>query len=194
MIRINLLPYRQYQSRLGFKRMLTVAAATMALLLTALVGYHLHLTGHIKQLTTESEHIRQQVTAYHQMNRQVTANQEKARILKQKMAIIGGLEQGRFRTVALLNDVSANLISERMWLTSLTSSATGVEISGVAMDEKTVADFLTRLEKSPLFATVGLKLLQRQTFNADTHLKAFAIGCNWQLEPSATDVRPDGGT
>ena len=194
MIRINLLPYRQYQSRRGFKRVLTVAVATISLLLMALVGYHFHLTGRIKQLATENDQVRQQVTAYHQMNRQVTANEEKARLLKQKMAIIVGLEQGRFRPVELLNEVSAHLISERMWLTSLASSATAVEISGVAMDEKTVADFLSRLEKSPLFATVDLKSLRRKTFKADTHLKAFAIGCNWQPEPNTTDERPDGGT
>ena len=42
MIRINLLPYRQYQSRLGFKRVLTVAVVTMGLLLAALVVYHLY--------------------------------------------------------------------------------------------------------------------------------------------------------
>ena len=152
------------------------------------------MTRHISQLAAANAQTRQQVQAYQQMNRQVTANEQKARLLEQKMAIIGGLEQGRFRPVELLNEISTHLIANRMWLTSLTSSATGVEISGVAMDEKTVADFLTMLERSPLFTALGLKSLKRQTFNPDTHLKAFAIACSWRQGPATTSPRADGGS
>jgi type IV pilus assembly protein PilN len=193
MIRINLLPYRQYQSRQSFRRVLAVATVTMALLLVALTGYHHYLAGNIKQLVTANAQTRQQVQSLQRMNRQVTANEEKARLLRKKMAIIGGLEESRFRSVALLNEVATHLISDRMWLTSLMSNSAGVEISGIAMDEKTVADFMTRLEESPLFTTVGLKSLKRQTFSANTHLKAFAVTSNWRQTSAAIETQSDGG-
>ncbi len=65
-----------------------------------------------------------------------------------------------------------------MWFTSFEAKELSVTIQGFALDNKTVADFMTRLEDSTLFDSVNLMTLKQQNYNKDINLKGFAILCN----------------
>jgi type IV pilus assembly protein PilN len=65
-----------------------------------------------------------------------------------------------------------------MWFTSLEAKEEVVTIKGFALDNKTVADFMTRLEGSKLFDSVNLRNLKQETYNKYTNLKGFVIFCN----------------
>jgi type IV pilus assembly protein PilN len=56
-----------------------------------------------------------------------------------------------------------------------------IELEGVALDNKTVADFMTRLEKSNLYTAVRLITLQQemleQSVGDPIRLKRFEIAC-----------------
>lgn len=56
-----------------------------------------------------------------------------------------------------------------------------VTIEGIALDNKTVADFMTRLEESEFFTDVRLVNLKRETIKqkerADINLKSFQVAC-----------------
>ena len=75
------------------------------------------------------------------------------------------------------------IIEKRMWFTALDVKADVVNISGVAADDKTVADFMVRLEGSGLFSSVSLKTL-KQVEVQKTSLKSFEISC--QKKPLKT--------
>jgi len=64
-----------------------------------------------------------------------------------------------------------------MWYTALDMKAELVNISGIAMDDKTVADFMLRLEGSGLFSAVNLKTL-KQVEVQKTTVKSFEIACH----------------
>jgi type IV pilus assembly protein PilN len=51
-----------------------------------------------------------------------------------------------------------------------------VAISGYAVDQTTVAEFMKRLENSPLFASVQLKSIKHQDIRG-VNLKGFDISC-----------------
>jgi type IV pilus assembly protein PilN len=68
------------------------------------------------------------------------------------------------------------LVAKRMWLTELQVEDRSVKIKGIALDEKTVADFMVRLQKSGLFSNVELKTVKRQEVQ-NTNLKGFQIVC-----------------
>jgi type IV pilus assembly protein PilN len=51
-----------------------------------------------------------------------------------------------------------------------------VKIEGIAMDQKTIADFMTALEKSGLFSTVNLKSIKRTAIR-EVDLKEFELTC-----------------
>ena len=81
------------------------------------------------------------------------------------------------------------IIKEKMWLTSIksiekkgqTETTVLVTIDGIALDEKTVADFMSRLQKSDRFSNVLLQTVRNKAFEGkNVTLKSFQITCNKQ--------------
>ena len=71
------------------------------------------------------------------------------------------LEANRFAPIRLMDTMTQTIVPKRMWFTSLQSKDQLVNITGVALDNTTVADFMVRLENSGLFKEVDLKTLKR---------------------------------
>ena len=63
-----------------------------------------------------------------------------------------------------------------MWFTSLSVLNDGVDITGVAMDNRTIADFMTQLEGTKQFTDVNLKKIE-QLMIKTVSLKQFDIFC-----------------
>ena len=69
------------------------------------------------------------------------------------------------------------IVPKRMWFTNLESKDGTVKIAGIALDNKTVADFMVRLEKSGLFSDVDLKTLKQHKVGNSDNFKSFHISC-----------------
>jgi type IV pilus assembly protein PilN len=65
---------------------------------------------------------------------------------------------------------------KRLWFTNFQASGDNLNIQGIAIDNRTVADFMTRLEDSKLYTDVSLRTL-KQTKIKDLTLKSFEIAC-----------------
>ena len=115
--------------------------------------------------------------------------------LEKKTEIINNLETKR-KAAAYLLDNMTKMVAERtsisesdslsdkdnkpvkrLWFTNLRAKGNNIGINGIAMDNKTVADFMTRLEVSKLYENVNLKTLKQQKIS-DLNLKSFEITCN----------------
>ena len=76
-------------------------------------------------------------------------------------------------------------IKDQIWLTSLSTGGATVRVKGVAMDERTVADFMTKLEKSGIFPVVNLSTVKRKTFGVVSTIMCEIILCHifhkWQV-------------
>ncbi|HSM73288.1 MAG TPA: PilN domain-containing protein, partial [Desulfobacterales bacterium] len=92
--------------------------------------------------------------------------------------VITNLKSNRKGPVLLLDSLTQLVIPKRMWLTNLEAKGNGVNIKGIALDNRTVADFMTQLEKSKLFASVNLSTLNQKTIREEMNLKSFIITCN----------------
>ena len=92
------------------------------------------------------------------------------------MAIINQLESDRHAPVVLMDTMTQVLVQKRMWFTSLSVQGNSVKIDGIALDEKTVADFMVRLQNSGLFSNVELKSVKRKLVEK-SNLKSFQIVC-----------------
>jgi len=73
-----------------------------------------------------------------------------------------------------------------------------LQIQGIALDNKTVADYMTRLEEDPLFKSVRLINLQQELFKQgkgrdNIHLKKFVVACTNPPTDISTDVSMDNG-
>ena len=114
--------------------------------------------------------------------------------LRSKTGVINSLETTKKAPVFLLDSMTSMLVKNRMWLTSMNYKGQDIAINGIAMDEKTIADFMTNLEggriKSngefvrgsskagkSIFSNVSLKTLKVSGSKRGVALKSFVIIC-----------------
>ncbi|MDL1968411.1 MAG: PilN domain-containing protein [Deltaproteobacteria bacterium] len=124
------------------------------------------------------ENIKNETAKYYKIIKEIAGIKNRLDVLNKKIGIIKDLEFYRKKPVRLLDTMTFMVISSRMWFTTLEAKEKVVTIKGVALDNKTVADFMTRLEDSKLFDSVNLITLKQQNYNKNISLKGFVIFCN----------------
>lgn len=176
MIRINLLPFRAARKKENIRRQVSIIFLSFFLVVIVLVYYHISLGNKILSLKANIETTKKEVAEYEKINKEIALLKNKLEVLKKKTSVIESLEKNRFEPVRLLDTMSLKVIAKRMWFKSFKSSAKSVEINGLALDNKTVADFMTRLQGSELFSAVRLKTIKKIKLK-DSDLKSFQISC-----------------
>jgi type IV pilus assembly protein PilN len=178
MIRINLLPFRAARKKENIRRQVSIFLLSLSLVSVALVYYNISLGSKIKNLNNNIKETKKQVATYNKINQEIKEIKKKLGVLKKKTEVIKNLELNRKEPVRLLDTMTNVIIPKRMWLTDFQSKGKTVEIKGIALDNKTVADFMTRLEGAKLFSSVNLKTLQRKSLKGKKlNLKSFKISC-----------------
>ncbi|MFP4347306.1 MAG: PilN domain-containing protein [Desulfococcaceae bacterium] len=146
-------------------------------------------------------------------------------MLKRKLQVIEQLDMNRGRSFRILEGMTEVVIEKKMWLTGLEAIEQNVrpakkpkkgkkgkqaetteefkrpdvnlQIQGIALDNKTVADFMTRLEEDSLFTSVRLINLQQELFKQgkgkdNIHLKKFVVACtNPPTNPSTDNIESE---
>ena len=139
--------------------------------------YKIHLGGQIKDLKTDVDATKTEVAKFQKITKQIEEIKQKLAILEKKTEVIRTLETNRFEPVEMLDNMSGKIIANRMWFTSFDDRPQNVQIDGIALDNKTVADFMTRLEGTGLFGSVRLQTIQKHVVKG-SGLKKFSITCS----------------
>jgi len=176
MIRINLLPFRSTRKKENIRRQLSIFLLSLAFAVVAIFGIYFLLSSQVDDLNSRIASTQAELEKYDKINREIEEIKKKLDNLNKKLTVIRELEVSRYEPVRLMDTLAQVIIEKRMWFTALDAKADVVSISGVAMDDKTVADFMVRLEGSGLFSLVSLKTL-RQVEIQKTNLKSFEISC-----------------
>jgi len=185
MIRINLLPFRAARKKENIRRQVSIFLLSLAFLLIILVYYNWSLGHKIDGLNTKIAHTKTELEKYDKINKEIAEIKKKLSNLKQKMAVMETLEANRFEPTRLLDVMTQVIVPKRMWFTSMESKDTTVKINGIALDNKTVADFMVRLEQSGLFSEVDLNTLKQRKVEK-SNLKSFQISC---VKKSLTETK-----
>ena len=176
MIRINLLPFRAARKKENIRRQVSIFLLSLAFMLIILFYYNSNLNSQIGDLSTRIKDTKAELEKYNKINKEIAQIKKKLSNLKKKMAVMETLEANRFEPTRLLDIMTQVIVPKRMWFTRLESKGRRVNINGIALDNKTVADFMVRLESSGLFKEVDLKTLKRKTVQK-SKLKSFQIRC-----------------
>jgi type IV pilus assembly protein PilN len=177
MIRINLLPFRAARKKENIRRQISVFFLSFFLMLAVLIYYNIHLGGQIKNLKSDVDDTKKEVAKFQKITKQIEEIKQKLAILEKKTEVIRTLETNRFEPVEMLDNMSGKIIANRMWFTSFDDRPQNVQIDGIALDNKTVADFMTRLEGTGLFGSVRLQTIQKHVVKG-SGLKKFSITCS----------------
>jgi type IV pilus assembly protein PilN len=189
MIRINLLPREEKGRRraapISFKAgefVLPVAILSIAFLVIGVMAVHQSgragsLQKSIAQVEAQSRELAPQIERVNQLGR------ERAE-LDLRLGIIARLEKGRTQSVQLMDEL-ARCVPDHLWLTASTQDGSGrLQLEGVTFSNLVVSDFMSRLERSPLFSDVQLAVAERGTMEGKDVVR-FTLSCSVNPEPAA---------
>ena len=185
MIRINLLPFRTERKKENVRRQISLFLLSLGLVLIVLVYYNFSLSSKIGKLNKTIATTKNELNRYEEINKEIARIKQNLETLKKKMAVIDQLESDRYAPVKLLDTMTKVLITNRMWLVSLDDQEKTVTINGIALDNKTVADFMVGLQNCGLFSEVSLKTVKHQEVQK-SKLKGFQILCT-KIAPQEPD-------
>lgn len=186
MIRINLLPYRAARKKENIRYQVTIYILSVVLVGLILFLFNSYLNGKIKNLNADIKSTRDQVAKYEQINKEIADIKKKLEVLEKKITVIESLEANRKVPVQNLDALYTLLVEKRMWYTEITEKGGKIHVKGVAIDNQTVADYMTRIEKSDYFNNVRLATISKYTLKGKENmsLKQFDVNFNKKPKPS----------
>lgn len=195
MIRINLLPYRAARSKENIRKQVSVVGLSFVLLFVLLGGYNIHLSAKINNFVSKIETLKEEVAIYEVKSQKVETIKKKLKRLERQIEIIKQLESRRDDPPKLMEKMTDMVVQGRMQLTRFISAPKNITVSGIAMDNETIAIFMTRLERSSLFRSVSLTS-SKKVKRFKISMKKFQIKCNKivkKTKASATKEKKDTG-
>ncbi|MBU4388835.1 MAG: PilN domain-containing protein [Proteobacteria bacterium] len=178
MIKVNLLPFRAARKKENIRRQVSIFFLLTIFVVLCMYYYNISLNNKINDYNVKIENIKNEVAKYNKITKEVEDIKNRLDVLNKKTGVIKNLELNRKEPVRLLDIMTSMVIPKQMWFTNLEAKEEVVTIKGFALDNKTVADFMTRLEESKLFDSVNLMTLKQQNYNKNINLKGFVISCN----------------
>lgn len=175
MIRINLLPFLAARKKENIRRQISMFSLSVFLIAIALFYYNSVLANQVQELEDGIAATRVELKKYDKINKEIKLLEKKLKILMQKRKVIEDLDASREDAVRLLDKMTEVMVPGRMWLSSFSAMGDGVKVSGTAIDNKTVADFMTNLQKVEQFSNVNLQQTSRKVFKPGVFFKSFSI-------------------
>ncbi len=196
MIRINLLPFRAARKKENVKRQTTIYVMSVVLLLMAMVYHFLDLNNELSILETKQKRLRTEFRTYQKTVKRIDELDKKIAEIKSKLAVIKKLEQKKTGPVHLLDEIALAVPKDKLWLKSLNEKKGSLTLQGTAMDNETVALFMTNLEKSTYIKTVDLKSTKLRTLpKYKLGVSDFVLNCKtyaYEEKPKAEPTKKRG--
>lgn len=177
MIHINLLPVRQIKQKAAAKQQLVTVFVSLLFLLGILAVVGFFQTSRATQLQNEITQLNKQKQHLDEKLAEIKLLEEDKALIEKRIAIINKLKKSSSLTVHILDEVANVTPADRIWLTTLTESGAGLQLEGMALDNRTIAKYMEDLKKSPYITNVNLAGSSLMTY-AGRNLKAFSLSCS----------------
>jgi type IV pilus assembly protein PilN len=188
MIRINLLPARERARAAGRRLDMAVAALGLGVLALGLIGAHTWQRASIMGANRALRQVNQELEKIQGPFADVTRMEQQKQELREKLRVIAQLEAKKTGPVRMLADLS-DAAPDKLWLTEFVDSGGTLKLTGLGVDEQTVADFLRRLGALSLFKTVDLDETS-QIDQDGAKLKRFVIRARLDYAGPAPEPSP----
>lgn len=186
MLKINLLPIRQLQKHARARNEIFGFVAIFLFSLFILAGVAMLQSSKASALQAEATRLNQEKLTYDKILAEIKKLDADKKELENKIGIIKRLKKESSLTVHILDEVARRLDSSRMWLTTLDQQGTSLALTGIALDNKTIAAFMDSLDASPFISDVNLSDSSLSNI-AGQDLKSFALQCTVGSTSEQTD-------
>ena len=175
MIKINLLLARKEKKKVGLRKEFIVLILSVVILLAVLVLVQWRLEKEKEDILTQISNTKKEIAYYKSLTTEVTKAKEAQKTLQDKLNVINSLRKEKGGPARVLDELSIDK-PEKIHLESLKKEGSRLGIEGIALDDETIANFMTNLRKSKLFKNVDL-IVSEQVEQSKVKLKKFILSC-----------------
>jgi type IV pilus assembly protein PilN len=177
MLRINLLPIRQLKKRAKARNQIISFLTLLAFLGLILGAIALLQASTIKNVEKSIVELKKKKQEFAPILAEMKRLEQAKKDLENKIGIIKKLKRDSSKTVHILDEVANKVDSKRMWLKSLKQQGASLSLDGVALDNRTIAQFMDSLKESPYISTVNLSTASLAKVSG-RDLKSFKLACS----------------
>ena len=174
MIRINLLPVRQIKKKIQARNQVFSLFLTLIAVLVVLGGVALVLGFKVDALKGSIAELNKEKAKYQTTINQIEQLKKDQALLETKLNTISQLKKGSQLTVRVMDELANLTPTSRLWIKSMTFNGAILQISGTALDNATIAEYMETLVTSPYFASTELAGTSNTSVSGRT-LKNFSL-------------------
>ena len=177
MIHINLLPVRQIKKKIEARNKIFGLGLTLLVVLAFLGAVALVLGYKVGELNASIAALQQEKAKYQTTINQIEQLKKDQGLLETKLNTISQLKKGSQLAVRVMDELANLTPSSRLWLNSMSFNGSILKISGIALDNATIADYMETMVTSPYFATAELSGTSTKAYEGRL-LKSFSLTIN----------------
>ncbi len=175
MIRVNLLLARKEKRKVGGRKDLIIFIASLVCLLGLLMTVQWRVRKEKEDTFARIQKTKEGIKYYDSLIAQAQKDKENQKTLQEILDVITSLRREKSFASRVLDEVSVQK-PEKLQLESMKKDGPKLQIEGVALDDETVANFMTNLRKSKIFRNVDL-VGSEQFEQSKVKLKKFTLFC-----------------
>ncbi len=175
MITINLLPVREARKKETERKQALVLGGVLAGTFLLIATVHVAITSRIAGVKTHIATTQTEIDKLQKVIGDVENFKKDKAEIERKLGVIHQLEANRGGPVHLLDELASRL-PEKIWLTSLHEEGGVLTLTGLSIDNETIATYMTRLAQSPYLQNIELDRSELQE-GSSVKLNEFTIRC-----------------
>jgi type IV pilus assembly protein PilN len=191
MIRINLLPVAQAAQAERQRQELIRAGLLFVLLIATCFLIRIKMVHDLEQTNARIASVQESLKALETQVKDVKDLEGKKKALDAKLKVIADLGKKRVGPVGVMTNL-AKATPDRVWLTDFTETGGNAMITGQAIDNQIVAEFLRNLSASRYFPTVDLVETQQDQIG-DNKLRKFIVKATINYAAAEAPPKADTG-
>jgi type IV pilus assembly protein PilN len=117
----------------------------------------------LSNLKAEEDSKQKELKSYEVTIKKIAELEKKIKEIRAKLDVIRELERNKTGPVHLLDEIAMAVPKEKLWLSGMKESRGTLTLQGTAMDNETIALFMTNLEKSEYVSVVDLQSAKLRT-------------------------------
>ena len=175
MIKINLLLARKEKKKVGMRKEIIVLIPSVVLLFVLLIFIQWKINKEKEETLAQITNAKKEIAYYKSLTSEVNKAKEAQKNLQEKLNIINSLRKEKESPARVLDELSIDK-PEKVYFESVKKDGSRLGIEGIALDDETVANFMTNLRKSKIFKNVDL-IVSEQVEQSKIKLKKFSLAC-----------------
>ncbi len=175
MIRINLLPVKAAQKKEQMMGQLIVVVLALIVTVALCGAAYTYVVGEVEARQAKIDQKRAEISQLAKVINEVRDFEKRQKALRAKLDVLEQLKAARIGPLYILNALYEAL-PDKLWLTKFQENSGTANISGIGVNEETVALFMKNLEASDFFEGVELKVT-KQIVQDQIKFQQFDLTC-----------------